>query len=133
MKNSKAPGFDEITTEVIKAAGGMLEKIFRKVWLQEKSPKDWSRMLVNPIHIKETNLNQLNYRAISLLSIPGKIFKKYFSQECEIEPRRQQRGTADAIFIVRQIIEKEKERKVNIHFNFIDFKAVFDTIWRKAL
>ena len=32
-------------------------------------------------------------------------------------------GTVDAIFIVRQIIEKAKERKVNLHFNFIDFKS----------
>ena len=43
------------------------------------------------------------------------------------------RRTVDAIFIVRQIIEKAKERKVNLHFNFIDFKSAFDTIWRKAL
>ena len=43
------------------------------------------------------------------------------------------RGTVDAIFIVHQIIEKAKERKVNLRFNFIDFKSAFDTIWRKAL
>ena len=43
------------------------------------------------------------------------------------------RGTVDAIFIVHQIIEKAKERKVNLRFNFIDLKSAFDTIWRKAL
>ena len=43
------------------------------------------------------------------------------------------RGTVDAIFIVWQIIEKEKEYQVPLHFNFIDFKASFDTIWRKGL
>jgi len=30
--------------------------------------------------------------------------------------------TVDAILIVKQIIEKAKERKVNVHFNFIDKK-----------
>ena len=39
----------------------------------------------------------------------------------------------DAIFIVRQIMEKGKEHQVPLHFNFIDFKAAFDTIWRTAL
>ena len=43
------------------------------------------------------------------------------------------RGTVDAIFIVRQIMEKAKERRISLHFNFIDFKAAFHTIWRKAL
>ena len=38
-----------------------------------------------------------------------------------------------AIFIARQIIEKAQEHQVPIHFNFIDFKAAFDTIWMKAL
>ena len=43
------------------------------------------------------------------------------------------RGTVDIILIVRQIIEKAKEHQVPLHFNFIYFKAAFDTIWRKAL
>jgi len=43
------------------------------------------------------------------------------------------RGTIDAIFTARQIIEKAKEHKVPLHFHFIDFKAAFDTIWREAL
>ena len=34
---------------------------------------------------------------------------------------------------MRQIIEKAKKRKVNLHFNFIDFKSAFATIWREAL
>ena len=46
---------------------------------------------------------------------------------------RQGRGTVDAIFIVRQIIEKAREHQVPLRFNFIDFKSAFDTVWRKAL
>ena len=30
-------------------------------------------------------------------------------------------------------VEKALERKVNVHFDFIDFKSAFDTICRKAL
>ena len=43
------------------------------------------------------------------------------------------KGTVDAIFVVRQMIEKTKEHNANLHFNFIDFKAALDTIWREAL
>ena len=43
------------------------------------------------------------------------------------------RGTVDAIFVTRQILEKAKERNIQVHMNFIDFKSAFDTIWRKAL
>ena len=39
----------------------------------------------------------------------------------------------DAIFIVRQKIEKAKQHQVPLHFNFVDVKAAFDTIWRKVL
>ena len=46
---------------------------------------------------------------------------------------RSGRGTIDAIFIIRQIIEKAREHQVPIHIHFIDFKAAFDTIWREAL
>ena len=78
MKCGKAPGIDEITSEIIKTAEEpmiqMLEKISKKVWKEEKSPKDWSRMFVSPIHKKGDKLDPANYRAIALLSIPGKDF-----------------------------------------------------------
>ena len=42
---------------------------------------------------------------------------------------RSSRGTTDAVFVVRQIIEKARERRIKLHWNFVDFKAAFDTIW----
>ena len=52
----------------------MLGKIMKKVWEEEKSPKDWSRMLVSPIYKKGDKQDPVNDRAIALLSIPGKVF-----------------------------------------------------------
>lgn len=31
------------------------------------------------------------------------------------------------------MLQKARERRKHLHFNFVDFKAAFDTIWRKAL
>ena len=147
MENRKAPGIDVITAEVLKAGGdpmvAMLHKIFNTVYDTEKTPKDWAKMMVTPIHKKGDKQTPANYRAISLLSIPGKVFSRVLlsrmqkkTEEATGESQfgfRPGRGTVDAIFIVRQIIEKAKEHQVPLHFNFIDFKAAFDTIWRKAL
>ena len=36
-------------------------------------------------------------------------------------------------YLFQEIFEKAKERRVPIHWNFVDFKAAFDTIWREAL
>ena len=120
----------------------MLHKIFNAIWVQEKTSKDLARMLVTPIHKKGDKLNPGNYRAISLLSIPGKVFSRILlnrmkrkTEEATGESQfgfRPGRGTVDAIFIVRQVIEKAQEHRVPLHFNFVDFKAAFDTVWRKA-
>ena len=88
-------------------------------------------------------LNPENYRAIALLSIPGKVFNKInleqiwektetfsIDSEFRFQPSR---GTEDAIFVVRQIMEKAKERGVKLNFHFMDFKSAFDTVWREAL
>ena len=147
MLRRKAPGIDAITTEVLLAGGDpmldMLFLIFSKVWSEEKPPKEWSKMLVTPIHKKDSKINPVNFRAIALLSIPGKVFLRIllmrmtnrteaFLRESQFGFRRN-RGTVDAIFVVRQIMEKARERRVNLHFHFIDFKAAFDTVWRNAL
>ena len=115
---------------------------FNKIWREENSPLKWSKMIVTPVYKKGNKSDPSNYGAISLLSILGNVFShillKRIKQQSEEFTKENQygfhpnRGTIDAIFIVRQIIEKAKERKVNLHFNFIDFKSAFSTIWRKA-
>ena len=78
MKTRKSPGIDNLTSEVIKAGGDtmvdMLYKIYGVVWKDETTPKDFSKMIISPIHKKGDKLTRENYRAIALLSIPGKIF-----------------------------------------------------------
>ena len=53
MKNRKAPGADEITTEVIRAGGEkmihMLHKIYNQILKTEKTPTDFSKMVVCPV------------------------------------------------------------------------------------
>ena len=46
---------------------------------------------------------------------------------------RPNRDTVDAIFVVRQLMQKAKERGIKCHYCFVDFRSAFDTIWRKAL
>ena len=94
----------------------MLHKIFNAIWVQEKTQKEWARMLVNLIHKKGDKLDPGNFRAISLLSIPGNVFSRILlnrmkrkTEEATDESQfgfRPGRGTVDAIFIVRQHEEK---------------------------
>ena len=100
-------------------------------------------MIVTPIHKKGSKLDPSYYRAISLTSNNGKVFTHIFLQGIKTESEglidynqfgfRPNEGTVNAIFIIRQIVEKAKEHNVHVHFNFVDFKFAFDMIWREAL
>ena len=96
----------------------MLHKMSCMVMKQKRTPKDWSKMIVSPIHKKGDKLNPANYRAISLLSILGKVFSKILLNKIQEQTEsflgetqygfRPGRGTTYAIFIARQIIEKAR-------------------------
>ena len=147
IKRGKGAGIVETTVDVIKTASEpmieMLEKISLKVWDEEQSPKDWSCMLVAPIYKKGDKRDLANHSVIALFSISGKIFHKVLLNRMRDQIKekakesqygfRPGQGTVDAIFLIRQIIEKDKERKIALHFSFIDFKAAFGIIRRIAL
>ena len=121
----------------------ILDKIFQQVLQVEDIPSDWAKMLVTPIYKKGDRHNTSNYRAVALLSISGKVFNSIILETIREKTEqfssdrqfgfRQNRGTVDAIFLVRLIMEKAKERNVKVHFHFIDYKAAFDAMWRKTL
>ena len=119
----------------------LLLKITHAALSEGKIPEDWSKGLITPVFKKGDKLDPANYRAITLLSIPGicRMVLNRIQETIDNHLREEQcgfrssRGTTDAVFVVRQIIEKARERRIPIHWNFVDFKAAFDTIWREAL
>jgi hypothetical protein len=56
LKNNKAPGSDNINTELIKSSKpvfiNVLLKIIQKLWETETKPQKWEEGLICPIHKK---------------------------------------------------------------------------------
>ena len=78
-------------------------------------------MIVTPAHKKGSKIDPLNYRAVSLLSFPGKVFShillqrinqhsEEFIEENQFE-FRPNRGTVYAIIIIQQIVEKAEDAR----------------------
>ena len=53
-----------------------LTAIFNVVWRTGVTPIDWRRAIIIPIHKKGSKRVCKNYRGISLLSVPEKVFGK---------------------------------------------------------
>ncbi|XP_047111837.1 uncharacterized protein LOC124788611 [Schistocerca piceifrons] len=74
LKNTKAPGLDNIAPELLKAdiesTVKMLHPSLKHIWLEEKSLKEWENGLVVELP-KKGNLSDCNnWRGITLLSVP---------------------------------------------------------------
>ena len=99
----------------------IVTNLFIKIIVTENSPNDWSKMIITPLYKKCDKLNTANYRDIALLPITYTIFCKILMNRCShiIESSmsdsqfgfRPGRGTTDAIFIIRQLIEKQNSTK----------------------
>ena len=78
LKNNKAAGADDIQPELLKYGGKTLEMellhLFNRIWKQERIPYDWGQGVIVTIP-KTGDLSDCNnWRGITLLSIPGKVF-----------------------------------------------------------
>jgi exonuclease III len=147
LKARKAPGIDGISAELLQAGGETLvtalHELFQKIHQEEEVPNDWGKAIITPIFKKGDKSDCKNYRGISLLSVPGKVFTKVLQRRMkscveralaeEQAGFRPGRGTTDQIFTIRQITEKYLEHNKPCYFNFIDFKQAFDSIWQEGL
>ena len=72
MKNSKAPGLDGLTSEMIKLGGEQIIKeiteLFNKILQSKKIPSKWKEAKIIILHKKGDKCDMKNYRPISLLS-----------------------------------------------------------------
>jgi hypothetical protein len=54
----------------------MLHPLFKKIWEEEQVPSEWKEGYLIKIPKKGDLSNCANYRGITLLSVPGKVFSR---------------------------------------------------------
>lgn len=145
---NKAPGIDNISLELIIAAGeaglSWLHRIFNAAWRQQIAPDDWKQAIIVPIWKGKGSKRDCNqYRGISLLSHAGKLYAKILEKRLRpiLEQQlsdsqmgfRKNRSCTDAIFTLKQLAEKAIEYDQNLCVAFIDQEKAFDRVNREQL
>ena len=147
LKSGKAPGNDQLSAELFKTdpalAADILLPLFHQIWHDEEIPKTWSEGNIIKLPKKGDLTNCNNWRGITLLSIPSKIFCKILinriRETVDTQLRSEQAGfrkgrsCSDHIFVLRNIIEQCTEWRRKLIINFVDFEKAFDSIHRESL
>ncbi len=121
LKVGKAPGPDGITAELLKYGGEVVVDwmmwICHLAWEQSKVlPEDWRKAIIVQLYKGKGNREECNdYRSISLLSVPGKIYGRILNERMmkitdnsvgdEQGGFRKGRGCIDQIFAVKILVE----------------------------
>jgi len=147
LKNGKAPGVCGITGGMLKAGGEAvvqwLHKIVDLAWSSGNVPMDWQKAVIVPIHKKGSKTQCKNYRGISLLSIPGKVYASVLEKRIRaiterkvLEEQgafRRGRSCVDQLFIVRQLGEKIIEKNRRMLMVCVDLEKAYDRVDRELL
>src|SRR3978361_1936150 len=146
-QKGKSPGKGGINMELIKYGGEELQKqihlLIQKIWREEKMPEEWESGQIVTIHKKGDQRKCENYRGITLLNTAYKILSTIIQRRLADATKgivgqyqcgfTRGRSTIDAIHIIKQIMEKAYESRIEMEMLFIDFERAFDSIRREKL
>lgn len=148
LQNGKAPGADGLPPEIFKYGGPCIHNdlfdFILKIWDQETIPQAWKDASICTLYKGKGDASICgSYRGISLLAVAGKILAHIINTRLsalaeEILPESQcgfrpNRGTIDAIFVVKQMQEKCLEQQQPLYLCFVDLEKAFDRVPREAL
>ena len=146
MKKGKAVGPDGIPVEVWRCLGeegvDILWDLFNKIYQQEKIPEGWRNSLLLPIYKEKGDIQDCgNYRGIKLMPHTMKIYERVIEARIRDETIVSEeqfgfmpgRGTTDAIFVLRQVLEKYREKEKELHLVFIDLEKAYDRVPRQEV
>ncbi len=106
-------------------------------------PLGWQIGVVVPLFKKGDRRVCSNYRGITLLSLPGKVYARVLERRIRpiVEPRIQEeqcgfrpgRGTLDQLYTLSRVLEGSWEFAQPIHMCFVDLEKAFDCVPRGIL
>ena len=106
-------------------------------------PETWKQGLIAKIPKKGDLTECMNWRGITLTYVPSKVFGRVLIDRIrdgvnsklrdEQAGFRSGRGTAEQIFILRNIIEQVVEWQATLYIAFVDFEKAFDSMHRESL
>ena len=120
----------------------LLWDLFKKIYEQEVVPDEWRNNFVVPIFKEKGDVQDCNnYRGIKLMSHTMKVWERVIDQRLrmEVEISSEQFGfmsnrrTTDAIFALRQIMEKYREGQKALYIVFIDLEKAYDRVPRQEV
>ena len=146
MKGGKAVGPDGIPIKVWRCLGDIaivwLTKMFNNIFRSNKMPKEWRKNILVPISKNKGDIqNCINYRGIKLMSHTTKLWERVIEQRLrgttQISTNQfgfmPGRSTTEAIFLIRQVMERFREQKKDLHLVFIDLEKAYDKIPRNVM
>ena len=105
-------------------------------------PKEWRMGLIVPIWKRKGVVHDPGkYRGITLLSQVLKVFERVLNARIRIEGDfgeeqqgfRKGRGTADGMYVLRQMVEKILDAHGSMAVGFVDLAKAFDTVPREMV
>lgn len=146
MKIGKALGPDGIPIKAWKSMGddglSWLTKLFNKIIRTKKIPSEWRKSIMVPIYKNKGDIqNCTNYRGIKLMSHTMKLWERVIEHRLRHKTRvshnqfgfMPERSTIEAIFLLRQLMEKYREKNKDLHMVFIDLKKAYDRVLREII
>nr|CAH7736536.1 unnamed protein product [Callosobruchus chinensis] len=85
LKRGKSAGHDGIAAEMLKHMGDsgteMFTELLNKAWEEKQVPDDWKIGIIIPIYKKGDSMDCNNYRGITLLSVPSKVYERLLDKK----------------------------------------------------
>ncbi|KAK3574271.1 hypothetical protein QTP86_004382 [Hemibagrus guttatus] len=142
LLGGKAPGVDEIHPEYLKSLDvvglSWLTRLRNIAWRSGTVPLDWATGVVIPLFRKGDRRVCSNYRGITLLSLPGKVYSRVLEWRVRplVKPRIQEeqcgfrpsRGTLDQLYNLHRVLEGSWEFAQPVHMCFVDLEKAFNHV-----
>ncbi|TWW80607.1 R2 Retrovirus-related Pol polyprotein from type I retrotransposable element [Takifugu flavidus] len=134
----------EIHPEFLKALDvvglSWLTRLCNIAWTSGTVPLDWQTGVVVPLFKKGDRRVCSNYRGITLLSLPGKVYSGVLERRVHriVEPQIQEeqcgfrpgRGTVDQLYTLSRVLKGAWEFAQPVHMCFVDLEKAFDRVPR---